>query len=444
MNTRRAIAVLGVAALGASIATTAVADDGEKVMKALSDRNAVTVEGYVDEAEHAFIGMMKFYVPAQAANGTLYSEVDPPGGLPYFYNEVEGTDPEEEGEPDEVRGLVKPLVGVYMDGPAEGVDGTGFIGHGLRDAYASVSLDDGVTWKQTNLSESAFESSIKELDRSDVQLFADAEVEGYPGDVLNMFHAIAGNKVVVAWPSRFCSQGQPNYSMDSSADGLARRAAVADYLGINLDDPSPEDTYLLDMYGVAGKQGTVDYLDDKWEQNHPAGEVPFACLWTARGELVNGDDPRTDAIESTFMRWYNTERLTSGVRDVNRIEVMGVAGAGFAISWQEDPEGLRPGQGEGPGEGWSGAIANSKTDVWYSYIDWEDFSVVQDPTAEEGEYLPLPLTGTDFTAADGSYEGLVAADDTADVTQTGVPQLVGKRIRGFRWTSAGKCPSRPR
>ena len=28
--------------------------------------------------------------------------------------------------------------------------------------------------------------------------------------------------------------------------------------------------------------------------------------------------------------------------------------------------------------------------------------------------------------------------------QAGVPQLVGKRIRGFRWTSAGKCPSRPR
>jgi hypothetical protein len=80
------------------------------------------------------------------------------------------------------------------------------------------------------------------------------------------------------------------------------------------------------------------------------------------------------------MRWFNTERLTSGRRDVDRIETMRVAGAGFAITWQEDPEGLRPGQGEGPGEGWSGAIANSQTDVWYSYIDWEDFDVVQDPT----------------------------------------------------------------
>ena len=429
MKARRTVAVLGAAALAVSVATTAVADDGTNVSKTISDKEAV-LDGYVDEAEHAFTGMMKFYVPAQAANGTLYTDTAA-GGLEYFYNDGDDV-------ADETRGLAKPLVSVFMDGPAEGVDGTGFVGHGLRDAFATVSLDDGTTWKETNLSDSAGLSSI-DIERDDIQLYADAgRVEdgttAYPGDVINMFHAIAGNKVVVAWPSRFCSQGQPNYSMDSSDEGIARRTAIAEYLGINLDDPTPEDIYLLDMYGVAGSQGTVDYLDDKWEENHPAGEVPFACLWTARGELVKGDDPRTeDVVEASFMRWYNTERLTSGARDVNRIEVMGVQGAGFAITWQEDPDGLRPGQGEGPGEGWSGAIANSGTDVWYSYIDWEDFSVVQNPTDDTGTTY-LPLTGADYTAAAGSYEELAA---TADVTQK--PKPFVPFAMPMRMTDNEKC-----
>ena len=94
------------------------------------------------------------------------------------------------------------------------------------------------------------------------------------------------------------------------------------------------------------------------------------------------------------MRWFKAERLTSGRRDANRIEVKGVEGAGFAITWQEDPDGLRPGQGEGPGEGWSGAIGNSQTDVWYSYIDWENFDVVQDPDDETGV---TPMSFADYT-----------------------------------------------
>ncbi|WP_405034630.1 choice-of-anchor O protein [Ornithinimicrobium sp. LYQ103] len=406
----------------------AIADDGEKVMKVISDKEAV-VDGYVDEAEHAFTGMMKFYVPAQAANGTISTETTA-GGLEYFYNDGDDV-------ADEIRGLAKPLVNVFMDGPEEGVDGTGFAGHGLRDAFAAVSLDDGVTWKDTNLSESAAESSI-DIVRDDIPLFTDAGLvadgtTAYPGDVTNMFHAIAGNKVVVAWPSKFCSQGQPNYSLDGVDDetGLLnteRRAAIATYLGIDLATASPDDLYLIDMYGVAGNQGTIDYLDDKWEENHPAGEVPFSCLWTARGELIKGDDPRTgDVTEASFMRWFNTERLTSGTRDVNRVEVMGVAGAGFAITWQEDPDGLRPGQGEGPGEGWSGAIANSGTDVWYSYIDIEDFSIVQDPTVEDGTAY-LPLTGDDFTATEGSYEALALDPEVTQKPKPFVPFAMPMRV----------------
>ena len=68
--------------------------------------------------------------------------------------------------------------------------------------------------------------------------------------------------------------------------------------------------------------------------------------------------------------------MTSGARDANLPAVDCAMGAGCILTWQEDPEGLRPGQGLGPGEGWSGAIANQKTDIWYSYISYGDFDKV--------------------------------------------------------------------
>ncbi len=45
----------------------------------------------------------------------------------------------------------------------------------------------------------------------------------YPGGAYNVFHATAGNKVLVAWPSRFCEQGQPAYSIawDGDDEGLS-------------------------------------------------------------------------------------------------------------------------------------------------------------------------------------------------------------------------------
>ncbi len=76
------------------------------------------------------------------------------------------------------------------------------------------------------------------------------------------------------------------------------------------------------------------------------------------------------------MLWRLPERLTSGVRDAHRIEVSCALKAGCAVSWQEDPEGLRPGDGEGPGEGWSGAVAHKGTDVWYSWMDWANFDAM--------------------------------------------------------------------
>ncbi len=397
---RKMVILLGVMVTALFVPGGALADDGVLVRKSMShEGNPDTYEGYELENEHAFINMMRFYVPTQAANGTV-AAID-------YYNVDEAS----VGSRDKA----KPLVGVYINGPVELLDGVGFVGHGKRDAFGAISLDDGLTWKNTNLSESAdLTSQTREDDvyRADIPLFLtdDDESGAYPGDVVNIFHAVADNKVLVAWPSRFCSQGQPNYSLDADdEETVARRAAIAEYLGIDLATASPDDLYLVDMYRVAGQQGSVDYAEDKWEQNHVVGEVPFNCVWTARGELVNSDDPRTEAAESTYMRWFKPERLTSGRRDANRIEVKAVPGAGFALTWQEDPDGLRPGQGEGPGEGWSGAIGNSGTDIWYSYIDWEDFDVVQNPEDETGATL---MTFTEYTTL---------ATDTENVTQKPKP-----------------------
>jgi hypothetical protein len=461
------LVALIIAALMFVVAPGASADDGQLLRKSMSSAPGSSTDPVWD-AEHAFIKFMSFYVPAQASNGAA-ATVD--------YYDIDGALSKSET-------VARPLIGAYIHGPVVGVDGTGFVGHGARDAFAAVSLDDGNTWKRTNLSNSADQSSFTvsipfpdptdtgdpldeiefdpngliiddteiDVEKSKVELKAkghgaerkdkvyvrdaftqeifgktkaeddgkwefetkfkgeppcmiQAGVDGvygppvvvdgadpgcaastgpalitdYPGDVVNIFHAVAGNRVVVAWPSRFCERGSPGYTADA--------ALIGAYLGIDV----AADLYLTDLFGVAGAQGSVDYSSDAHEPNQAVGEVPYNCLWTARGVLVSDDDPNTTEIEESYMVWFQAERLTSGRRDVNRVEIRMVEGAGAAITWQEDPEGLRPGQGEGPGEGWSGAIANNQTDIWYSFLPWEHFDVVND--AEQP--VPLPeYTGT--------------------------------------------------
>ena len=359
----------------ALLAVPAFGEVGEQVNKSMS--HTINLPDGVPaapspEAEHAFVKYMRFYVPAQAASGEL-ANTDEDGQLGVSYNDIDGVEVKE-------RDGAKPLISAFLYGPVLPLGDTsldteenadGFVGHGYRDAYGAVSLDDGFTWKQENLSESA-----------------DASISGndftYPaGDVTNIVHAIAGNKVVVAWQSRSCDAGFPGYAIGTQDDTTRTLAGMATYLGI---DPAV-DLYLSDVFGVAGSQGYVDYA----EQGYPSvGVVPFNCLWAARGVLVEGDDPRTDTVtEANHMVWYKAERLTSGRRDVNRVEIQMVSGAGAAITWQEDPEGLLPGQGEGPGEGWSGATANHRTDTWYSFLPWANFEAVDNSEAQDQPYDTL-------------------------------------------------------
>ena len=494
MKTRTLLlfAILAAVAAVPLAGTPAAADDGEKVLKrmtggSIDNQLNVLPEDvglHVSEAEHVFTEMMKFYVPAQRADGSLtsldYSNID--GGL------VETLE------------VAKPLVNVFLYGPAAGVQDTPFA-HSFMETFTAVSLDDGLTWKTRNLSESAdlssftlgqggggggqgghddhhgpsvtleLESAVwseqnknfgklavtglaEPLDKVSIvnyttgdKLFSvlaknedgtfeaektvliteapcmvaavvgdamsgplsiqypeDSPVDcvgvdltEYPGGVYSVAHASAGNKALVAWTSRFCKQGQPAYSYAYDGDDslkdpelVAKRDAIAAYLGIDV----LKDLYLTDLFGVAGQQRSIDFADENYPE---VGEVPFGCVWTSRGVLLPGDDPRTEAAEASHMVWTKPERLTSGRHDPYRLEVRGVKGGGFAMTWQEDPDGLRPGQGLGPGQGWSGAVAHSKTDIWYSFVPWAHFDTVENPADPTGP--PINIVEHDLTVS---------------------------------------------
>ena len=335
----------------------AIGDDGELLRRNVSSTPEL-------ETEFAAIRMLPLYVPAQNSGGTLLSE-----GVDYL---------KADGSLFETRSYVRPLIAHYTDGHVDAIeeDGYGgFPGHGKRDAYGAVSLDDGATWKRTNLSKSAELSSfsIKE----------NKKWVPYPGDVGRTFAASDGNKVLIAWVSRYCGGGNPTYAVTDTE----RTALEAHFSNDTRINPF---LYLdRDLFGVPGAQGSSDLADEGYPL---VGELPFACVWTARGVI---HPPADENATSTFT-WFKAERLTSGVRDANRPEAVCVKGAGCVVTWQEDPEGIRPGEGEGPGEGWSGAIAHHQTDTWYSYISWDDFDSVAD-----GSYGAI-LADYDWATAEGT------------------------------------------
>ena len=340
--------------LAGLLAGMALAEDGVLFRRNVSK----TPEG---ETEKSAIYMMDFYVPAQAADGTV-GPVD---------NYIAADDMTVAYES---RDFAKPLVTVYIDdiGGAEEampegmVSIQGGITFGEFDAFAGISLDDGTTWKTTNLSRSA-----------DLSSFNLSNGKAYPGDVHNVVHQVAGDRIFIAWASKYCEGGTPLYSLDPTED--------ADYFGDLETTYGKDAVYLYDLFGVAGSQGSVDYTLQGFPE---IGEIPYSCIWTARGKLLAGDDPSTtDAVEASYVMWAKPERLTSGKRDANLPAVDCAKDAGCILTWQEDPEGLRPGQGLGPGEGWSGAIANAQTDIWYSFISYTDFDDVLD--AEMVEVVPM-------------------------------------------------------
>ncbi|MBK8988677.1 MAG: hypothetical protein IPM39_21835 [Chloroflexi bacterium] len=332
--------------LAIALATvTAFADDGQMFRRNISKTPD-------QETERANLNHMAFYVPAQTSDGVITSTL---------YYDAAGTLVD-------TRDNAKPLVAVYIDSlpeEEEGVEGIYSIlsgaGFGAHDAYAALSLDDGATWKRTNLSLSA-----------DLSSFTLANGHPYPGDAHNMTFTIAGDKVLVGWISKYCDGGSPMYTFVNE-----------DVLDLQEDFGLP-DLYVRDIWGVAGSQNSVDYTGMGFPE---VGEIPYSCVWSARGQLLPVE--LDDASMGYDIVWTKAERLTSGRRDANRLEMAGDSAGGFMMTWQEDPEGLRPGQGLGPGEGWSGAVVNQQTDLWYSFVSLDDFVMVMSDDSDDA--IPIDI-----------------------------------------------------
>ena len=369
--------------------------------------------------------VMPVYLPGRRSNGDpsycdlnsngIYDEGEDQLGVPYQEWRLGGDPAAEECDPRdfedpeackitliECREVAKPIITAYM----EGIDLSGGEFYPERfsnDIYAAVSRDDGTTWKRMNVSRMADLSSF------------DLETgEPFPGTCNKPYLKVNDNYVLAVWESKFCKKGNPRYAIDNcelypddcidqdgdgTPESVCRGNEDNDTQVCEPDYPFDDAYYVTDIWGVRGQQQSVNYseVDDVAELG--IGEIPYSCLWSARGVIVtqreltdgtfasmtivddNGTpddltDDITRAVELGDIVWFKPERLTSGRRDAY-IPVVGSArGAGFAIAWQEDPSGLRPGKGKGPGQGWSGAISNHKTDIWYSFLPYDDFATV--------------------------------------------------------------------
>ncbi|HBX71036.1 MAG TPA: hypothetical protein DEH25_17085, partial [Chloroflexi bacterium] len=266
------------------------------------------------------MSVMPLYVPAQNTQG------EPPdttsGELEYYVGDCTNQDTST-CTLAYTRPEAKPLIATYNDGiefeelnDMLGIQtGAGF---GERDAFAALSLDDGATWKNVNLSDSA--------DRSSFVLKNGHE---YPGDVFKLVHQVEGNMVVAAWISRYCESGAPLYSwLDEEKTGLLAAYPELDHQ-VTVDGGTDPDgfyqMYMDDLFTVGGTQKSVDYTAQGFPE---VGEVPYGCVWVARGTLeqalddVSGE-PLTNINGDPIydITWRASERLTSGRRDPNRIEV---------------------------------------------------------------------------------------------------------------------------
>ena len=241
-------------------------------------------------------------------------------------------------------GDVHPILISY----AEQVTGSYALGDGsadigdpeqVDDMFVSTSMDNGLTWKKEKVGETS--------DKSSITVTWNSLRIPYPGHTHKPTMAVKGNNVLVAWNDKYCPSGNP------------------------LDLEQVDGTYPDDLYKVNGAQGSIDYEGVIAPNGKTLYEVPFSCVWTARGVLR--EDP---AVANKFdIEWRQGQQLTTGTRDSNKIWIAAET-VGFALTWQEDTEGLRSGKGAGPGEGYSGATTNHGTDIWYSHITMADFDNV--------------------------------------------------------------------
>ena len=281
------------------------------------------------ESAKSKMAISSFWYPALAANAT--PEDHPTKTLEYR---------DEEGNLIRTMTEAHPIVITYTDN---------------HDCYAAVSMDDGETFKRMNLSRTA-----------DLTSFTLADGTPYYGDCKKPVVQVKNNMILVSWSSKYCRGGRPRFAIKVD-DPATPDVNETEY---PYDDPY----YTEDVWGVGGPQRSHDYTEDGFPE---VGEVPYSAVWACRGIIATAAD--VTAGRGAYVGdivWFKPERIGSGRRDALQIFMAAASGAGFAMVWQEDPEGLKPGKAVGPGPGWGGATTAHKTDIWYNYIGWADFALV--------------------------------------------------------------------
>jgi hypothetical protein len=215
------------------------------------------------------------------------------------------------------------LILVYADAVGSQYQAWDFTGdiQPARDIFVTWSKDNGVTWTAPqNISNGAnqHDGQLYDPDGNGPDGIAntadDLAPQAFYGDVdkPNIFAPGLGNNVLVSWTSKYC----PGRPLTSFAE------YTAPYLSLT--------------------PGVI--------------QVPFSCVYIAR--LQN---------TSNNVNLISVDQLTDGSRDAKN-DVPRGGGGGLALTWQEDPLGLQPGEAEGPGEGGSGANVSHGTDIWYSWL----------------------------------------------------------------------------
>ncbi|GIQ80183.1 hypothetical protein KIPB_000941 [Kipferlia bialata] len=355
----------------------------------------------------------------------------------------------------------KPIVICYADADPD---------TGAHDVYCAVSMDDGETFKRTNISRSGDQSSI------------DANGEPFYGHVTKPVFQVRGNKVLVGWVSKYAKGGSPTYSIPETIDVVRTKTTDGEALytvptdgkycvvsGMGndgsipvgsvittltttsstadgdtttetvLEDPPAEHTdeysysakcmyYEKDIFGVGGPQKLVDYAEEGYPE---VGEVPFNAVWVCRGIIPVATDLQGKGcfakaksalgLHENQIIWGKPERVTSGNRDAMQLFLGAAKGGGFAIAWQEDPEGTRTGKALGPGDGWTGATTNHKTDIWYSYITWGNLNkpdIYYMQNHDSGNELSGETGNSDGDATDGTQGGGSGTETDTDALST--------------------------
>ncbi|MDI1302572.1 MAG: choice-of-anchor O protein [bacterium] len=253
------------------------------------------------------------------------------------------------------------LVALYGDNtPGAGTvyDVKADIERTARDAYAksclpssTVTCNNPADWSApVNLSNSALQSSIQTAWKA-----SDNTRYTYPGDIDKVNIKSTGSAVVATWVSKYCPDG---------------------------------DTSTLGVVDGTSQQRAIKYLE------RAGRTIPFSCTWVARS-TNNG------------VSWSPAVQLSTGLRDAIQDSSSGnfnstTKTGQVNISWQEDPQGLKLGEADGPGDGASGANVNGGTDVWYTSATM-DLSVPSTPANDF--VLATPVRITDNFAGDYGISG---------------------------------------